>query len=202
MILRTAAFALILLAATSCSFSNRKQAVNATPRNAYRLELPFVASSAQPADVVLLVREVDVDPAFAAPGFVRRDGEGRFELDPYNRFFSNPGDEVRAALLGRLRDQSLAKTIVTEYSTLKPTHFLETSVMEIYGQSPVGEAVLSLRFVLHTADGTVLLDREHRQRIPVGSVKSEDLKAGWERALNSTLLAAVPELREAITRPQ
>lgn len=201
MMLRAAVCTLILLCATSCSFTNRKQAVNATPRNAYRLELPARSSTELPADAVLLVREVDVDPAFAAPGFVRRDGDGRYELDPYNRFFSNPGDEVRAALIERLRQESLARTIVTEYSTLRPTHFLETSVTELYGQSRVGEAVLGLRFVVHKADGTVLLDREHRQRIPVGSDKSKDLKAGWEQGLDSTLQAAVPELREALAKP-
>jgi hypothetical protein len=195
--------ALLAIALTpGCSVKLPKQAVNEVPRSQFRLELPPAPPIASAASGVLLVRPVDVAPGFSSPAFVRRDDKGVYTADPYNRFLATPADDIHAAMTGWLRQKDIFRAVITEYSSVRPTHFLETSVEELYGTTtPSGGniAVLRIRFLLHQrrtgGETIVLFDRTFEKSVPTPTLRGADLKAGWEQALAEAMEDLAGEMR-------
>lgn len=184
-----------ILSASGCSFKMRQQAVNETPRNLYRIEIPAPAESTAPASLtpVLLVRPVEVAAAFGSGGFIRRDAKGVYTEDPYNRFFIPPTDEIQSAIIAHLRASNRFEAVISDYSTLRPTYVLESSVSELYGaeSSSGSTAVTAIRFVLierrSPTETRVIHDRTYRRETTIPSLKSDDLKQGWESGITGIL---------------
>jgi cholesterol transport system auxiliary component len=150
---------------------------------------------------VLKVSDVRVSPRYDGKGFVYRTADASYETDFYNQFLVPPGPMLTDEVEQALRQANLFEYVVNSASQLEPTHVLETTVDELYGDfsnatSP--HAVLAMSFLLSRAAANgpeVILQQRYRKTVPLQGRTPEELVKGWNNALEAVLASLVTDLK-------
>jgi uncharacterized lipoprotein YmbA len=149
---------------------------------------------------VLKLERVRVSPRFDGKGFVYRIAAQNFETDFYNQFLVAPGSMLTDELSEALRRANLFQYVVNSSSALEPTHLLEATVDELYGDfsnETAGSAVLGVSFVMSRVAGNsprALFQKLYRNVIPLQARSPEALVRGWNRALEEMLASLIADL--------
>ncbi len=150
---------------------------------------------------VLLVRPFKVATAFDSRSFVIRRTESEYVTDAYNGLFVSPGAMLTDLVAEYVRGLKVFGAVTTGGSQLAPSHALEGTVMEWYGdyrEPGAPKAVLSIQFrLLHPLVGgasPLLWQKGDRQVIAIPKVGADELVAGWEEGLGQALRGLEPAL--------
>jgi cholesterol transport system auxiliary component len=182
---------------TSCSF-----------RRAYPVRHTFLLEAHRPGEpwtkdatlAILRVRPATVVPPFDESGFVYRDGELLYETDYYNQFLVPPRTLLGQATRQWLDRSGLFHAVLDPSSRVSPTHTLETSLTELYGdyRNPSApEAVLGMHFHLlqeTPAGPQIQFHRAYRETEPLAEAGAPGLAKAWSRALERILTAFEADL--------
>jgi len=150
---------------------------------------------------VLKLAHVNVSPPYDGKGFVYRIAAQNFETDFYNQFLVAPGSMVADELFEALRRAGLFQYVLNSGSAAQPTHFLEATVEELYGDfrsDSGGNAVLAMSFVMSrppAATPRAVFQKQYEKTVPLQARSAEALVQGWNRALEEILDALIADLR-------
>jgi cholesterol transport system auxiliary component len=187
---------LFLLALVSlpagCSFRRAYPVRQTFLLEAHRTGEPRI-ESATPA--ILRVRPATVVPPSDETGFVYRDGDLNFETDFYNQFLVPPRTLLGHATRQWLDRSGLFHAVLDPSSRVPPTHTLEMTLMELFGdyRNPnAPEAVLAVHFHLlqeTSAGPQIQFHRAYRESVPLEGSGAPALAQAWSRALERILTA-------------
>jgi uncharacterized lipoprotein YmbA len=148
---------------------------------------------------VLKLSPVRVAQPYDSKGFVYRIAPDSLETDFYNQFLAAPGPMLTDELRQVLGQANLFQAVVNSSSLVEPTHLLEGTVDELYGDfsgDDTGKAVLGMSFLMRDAgsDRPVLLRKQYEKTIPLQARSPEALVQGWNRGLEEILSELVSDL--------
>jgi uncharacterized lipoprotein YmbA len=147
---------------------------------------------------VLKLAPVRVAYRYDAKGFTYRIGPESFETDFYNQFLVAPGPMLTDELRQVLARANVFELVIDTTSLVNPTHLLEATVDELYGDfrgDSAGSAVLAMSFVLSQSNGPArLVQKRYEKVIPLKARSPEALVDGWNRGLEEISAALVRDL--------
>jgi cholesterol transport system auxiliary component len=162
----------------------------------------IVATNVIVNDRVLGIRNLQIAAPFDGRSFVYRTSEFSYVRDPYAQFLESPGEELIAAVRGRLRGNGDFSAVVEAGSLLKLNTLVEVSISQLFGDfSQPGHpaAILTMRFVFFDATdgvpGKAIFQQEYSQSIPLSTPTAAALMDGWERALDEILVQVSSDFR-------
>ncbi len=147
----------------------------------------------------LRIERVRVARAFERRRFVYRTGEGTFEEDFYNEFYSPPGMEVRKAAGHWLDDSGAFARILGATDVARADWLLQGRVNELYADVREREAraVLEVEFTLLDARPNRPVEA-FRKRYGAASPterSADGIHAAWGRGLEQILAELEQDLR-------
>jgi uncharacterized lipoprotein YmbA len=148
---------------------------------------------------VLKLAPVRVANRYDNRGFTYRIGQDSFETDFYNQFLAAPGPMLTDELRQALDRSNVFSAVVNSASLVEPTHLLEGTVDELYGDfagDDAGKAVLGMSFVMREggSDRPVIFRKQYEKSIPLQTRSPEGLVQGWNRGLGEILAQLVNDL--------
>jgi cholesterol transport system auxiliary component len=155
------------------------------------------------AAMVLKISKFRVSPLFVGRAMVYRVGELQYENDFYDEWFIAPG-----ALLTQQFHDWLAKTgrfqfVLVGTNHIEPTHLLEGSVTEFYGDyRPAGPPKAIFGVELHLLDGLnerqPLFRRAYHKEVSLANRSPDALAGGLTQAVREVLVDFERDLAEAV----
>ena len=162
-------------------------------------------ASSSGSDLILGVRQIRVSPPYDGNAFVYRISDIRYEADHNNEFFITLSPMLTKAVLQWLNLSGLFEHVIDRTSPTKPTHFLEGTLVSIYGdyrdrRAPM--AVLGMQFLLQSTSGQsgAMLQKQYQMKAPVTGEYPEGLVNAWNGALEQILTELEADLRTALTQ--
>jgi len=156
-----------------------------------------VGSDHQPTptagSAVLRVSRFRVSPLFAGRAMVYRVGELQYDNDFYNEWLVSPSVLLTQQVQGWLSKSNRFRFVLTGMNHVEPTHVLDATVTEFYGDYRSGgspQAVLGVEIMLidDRKDETVLFRRSYRQEVPLTGRAPDALAAGLSQAARQVLI--------------
>lgn len=156
-----------------------------------------VGSDHQPpaaaASAVLRISRFRVSPMFAGRAMVYRVGELQYDNDFYNEWLVPPSVLLTQQVQGWLSKSNRFRYVLTGMNHVEPTHVLEATVTEFYGDyrsSGSPQAVLGVEMMLidDRKDETILFRRSYRQEVPLAGRAPDALAAGLSQAVRQVLV--------------
>ena len=146
--------------------------------------------------IVLKINKLRVSPLFAGRAMVYRVAELQYESDFYDEWFVAPGALVTQQVHQWLSRSAGFETVVVGTNHVEPTHLLEGTVTEFYGDFRAApRAVLSLE--LHLLDAIherQFFRRTYHQDVPLSDRSSDALARGLTEALRAVLLDVAKDI--------
>ena len=146
--------------------------------------------------IVLKINKLRVSPLFAGRAMVYRVAELQYESDFYDEWFVAPGTLVTEQVHQWLSRSAGFETVVVGTNHVEPTHLLEGTVTEFYGDFRAApRAVLSLE--LHLLDAIherQFFRRTYHQDVPLSDRSSDALARGLTEALRAVLLDVAKDI--------
>ncbi len=144
------------------------------------------------SDVVLKVNKFRVSPLFVGRAMVYRTGELQYESDFYDEWFVSPGAMLTQQVHGWLSKTGRFRIVLGGANHIEPTHLLEGSVTEFYGDYRVAsapQAVLDLELLVidEASARDVVLQRTYRRTVPLKERSPDALAGGLSEALRLVL---------------
>ena len=140
--------------------------------------------------IVLKINKLRVSPLFAGRAMVYRVADLQYESDFYDEWFVAPGTLVTQQVHQWLSRSAGFETVVVGTNHVEPTHLLEGTVTEFYGDFRAApRAVLGLE--LHLLDAIherQFFRRTYHQDVPLSDQSSEALARGLTEALRAVLV--------------
>lgn len=162
---------------------------------------PEQREPAPAAAMVLKISKFRVSPLFVGRPMVYRIGELQYENDFYDEWFIPPG-----SLLTQQFHEWLSKTgrfqfVLAGANHIEPTHLLEGSVTEFYGDYRVpGSPKAVFGIELHLLDGLserqVFFRRSYRKEVPLADRSPDALAGGLTQAVRQVLVDFELELEK------
>ena len=152
----------------------------------FALQTPAITNTAPATGRVLVLRPVEVSPLFAGQALVYRTGPNAYETDPYAGFLVPPSRALAIPVRAYLANSGAFADVVEPGSLLTAGQQLQVYVTELYGdfrQPAQPAAVLSLRMVLATAEGNVILQKVYSRSMPLQKNTATAVVAGYDQAL-------------------
>jgi cholesterol transport system auxiliary component len=149
--------------------------------------------SSQNSHGILRVVKFRLSPQFESKGFVYCTGDGTYESDFYNEFFTSPGSMIGQVAAKWLSGSGLFGHVTDSVSYVDADYVLEGTVTALYGdysQSPLSRAVLEIQFLLIRdipPRPEILLKRQYHEESPLEANSPEALVKGWNQALQRIL---------------
>lgn len=160
----------------------------------YEVRAPLPSAGRKADGPVLMVRFVNVAPAFADSAWVYRVGENRFESDYYRLFLSSPSEWITREMKAWLRGCGLFSEVTGLGSDLQATHLLEVEVSELYGDFREGvtpAAVMAIHYRLlsqnRNGHGRLLTQGSARMSVPLEKRTPEALVTAWGKAFDGCM---------------
>ena len=147
--------------------------------------------------IVIKINKLRVSPLFAGRAMVYRIADLQYESDFYNEWFVAPAALVTQQVHHWLSQISGFQLVGLGMNHLDPTHLLEGTVTEFYGDfREAPRAVLGLELHLLDAmhDKQPLLRRTYHQEVPLGDRSSDALAQGLTEALRLALVDIAKDL--------
>jgi cholesterol transport system auxiliary component len=158
-----------------------------------------VSSQEKPSKraIILKINKFRVSPLFAGRAMVYRVADLQYESDFYDEWFVAPATLVTQQVHQWMARSSGFDMVLLGMNHVEPTHLLEGSVTEFYGDFRAApKAVLGLD--LHVIDALherqSLLRRTYHQEVPLRDRSSEALAVGLTEALRTILLEVTEDL--------
>ena len=146
--------------------------------------------------IVLKINKLRVSPLFAGRAMVYRVADLQYESDFYDEWFVAPGTLVTQQVHQWLSRSAGFETVVVGTNHVEPTHLLEGTVTEVYGDFRAApRAVLGLE--LHLLDAIherQFFRRTYHQDVPLSDQSSEALARGLTEALRAVLVDVVKDI--------
>jgi len=146
--------------------------------------------------IVLKINKLRVSPLFAGRAMVYRVADLQYESDFYDEWFVAPGTLVTQQVHQWLSRSAGFETVVVGTNHVEPTHLLEGTVTEFYGDFRAApRAVLGLE--LHLLDAIherQFFRRTYHQDVPLSDQSSEALARGLTEALRAVLVDVVKDI--------
>ena len=146
--------------------------------------------------IVLKINKLRVSPLFAGRAMVYRVADLQYESDFYDEWFVAPGTLVTQQVHQWLSRSAGFETVVVGTNHVEPTHLLEGTVTEFYGDFRAApRAVLGLE--LHLLDALherQFFRRTYHQDVPLSDQSSEALARGLTEALRAVLVDVVKDI--------
>jgi cholesterol transport system auxiliary component len=140
--------------------------------------------------IVLKINKLRVSPLFAGRAMVYRVADLQYESDFYDEWFVAPGTLVTQQVHQWLSRSAGFETVVVGTNHVEPTHLLEGTVTEFYGDFRAApRAVLGLE--LHLLDAIherQFFRRTYHQDVPLSDQSSDALARGLTEALRAVLV--------------
>jgi len=151
------------------------------------------------AAMVLKISKIRVSPMFAGRAMVYRIGELQYENDFYNEWLVSPSVLVTQQFQGWLSKSNRFRFVLTGTNHIEPTHLLEGSVSEFYGDyrsAGSSKAVLGveLHLVDETSEGKITFRRTYHREVPLADRTPEALAGGLSQAVRLVLVDLEREL--------
>lgn len=153
-------------------------------------------------DIILAVRNFNIDRTFRTKSFVYRKGQSEYEADFYNQFLIIPNDMITEKTRSWLSQSGLFKLVLESGSYADATHMLEGNIFELYGDfrdktSP--KAVMKIRFFLvRLSDKTVVFAKTYEATSDAGDRTAESLAGAFDDCLKSILSELEQDLNEQL----
>lgn len=171
-------------------------------RRSYALEISRdeVASPSE-SEAVLRVRTFRVSPRYEGKRLVYRS-DGSYESDFYNEFLTSPDTMITEEVRQWLAGSGLFQQVVDFSGQIEPTHILEGTVTDLYGDFSEGSqprAALQMEFFLIqevSGRSRVVFQNRYRQEVRIKRDSPEELVQGWNQALTYILADFERDLRE------
>jgi cholesterol transport system auxiliary component len=140
--------------------------------------------------IVLKINKLRVSPLFAGRAMVYRVADLQYESDFYDEWFVAPGTLVTQQVHEWLSRSSGFKTVVVGTNHVEPTHLLEGTVTEFYGDFRAApRAVLGLElYLLDAIHERQFFRRTYHQDVPLSDQSSDALARGLTEALRAVLV--------------
>jgi Uncharacterized protein conserved in bacteria len=146
--------------------------------------------------IVLKINKLRVSPLFAGRAMVYRVADLQYESDFYDEWFVAPGTLVTQQVHQWLSRSAGFETVVVGTNHVEPTHLLEGTVTEFYGDFRAApRAVLGLE--LHLLDALherQFFRRTYHQDVPLSDQSSEALARGLTEALRAVLVDVAKDI--------
>jgi cholesterol transport system auxiliary component len=146
--------------------------------------------------IVLKINKLRVSPLFAGRAMVYRVADLQYESDFYDEWFVAPGTLVTQQVHQWLSRSAGFETVVVGTNHVEPTHLLEGTVTEFYGDFRAApRAVLGLE--LHLLDAIherQFFRRTYHQDVPLSDQSSDALARGLTEALRAVLVDVVKDI--------
>jgi cholesterol transport system auxiliary component len=146
--------------------------------------------------IVLKINKLRVSPLFAGRAMVYRVADLQYESDFYDEWFVAPGTLVTQQVHQWLSRSAGFETVVVGTNHVEPTHLLEGTVTEFYGDFRAApRAVLGLE--LHLLDA--IHERQffrctYHQDVPLSDQSSDALARGLTEALRAVLVDVAKDI--------
>lgn len=196
----TLSIVVFLTAATGCSFTRPSLERQSFALSADRSASERPAQSAPTrSPATLKVGRISMQPPYGGTSFVYRTSELRYEIDPYNGFFSSPGDLLGFQIAQWLNRSGRFASVREPASPLTGDYVLEGLVTELYGdirdrQAPSAVVSLTLYMRRAGADGAPVFERAYTQRVAMGNASAGALARAYGAALSRILGALEHDL--------
>jgi cholesterol transport system auxiliary component len=147
--------------------------------------------------IVLKINKLRVSPLFAGRAMVYRLADLQYESDFYDEWFVAPGTLVTQQVHQWLSRSAGFETVVVGTNHVEPTHLLEGTVTEFYGDFRAApRAVLGLE--LHLLDlmheRQSFFRRTYHQDVPLSDQSSDALARGLTEALQAVLVDVAKDI--------
>ena len=146
--------------------------------------------------IVLKINKLRVSPLFAGRAMVYRVADLQYESDFYDEWFVAPGTLVTQQVHQWLSRSAGFETVVVGTNHVEPTHLLEGTVTEFYGDFRAApRAVLGLE--LHLLDAIherQFFRRTYHQDVPLSDRSSDALARGLTEALRAVLVDVAKDI--------
>jgi cholesterol transport system auxiliary component len=147
--------------------------------------------------IVLKINKLRVSPLFAGRAMVYRLADLQYESDFYDEWFVAPGTLVTQQVHQWLSRSAGFETVVVGTNHVEPTHLLEGTVTEFYGDFRAApRAVLGLE--LHLLDlmheRQSFFRRTYHQDVPLSDQSSDALARGLTEALRTVLVDVAKDI--------
>ena len=146
--------------------------------------------------IVLKINKLRVSPLFAGRAMVYRVADLQYESDFYDEWFVAPGTLVTQQVHQWLSRSAGFETVVVGTNHVEPTHLLEGTVTEFYGDFRAApRAVLGLE--LHLLDAIherQFFRRTYHQDVPLSDQSSDALARGLTEALRAVLIDVAKDI--------
>lgn len=147
--------------------------------------------------IVLKINKLRVSPLFAGRAMVYRVADLQYESDFYDEWFVAPGTLVTQQVHQWLSRLAGFETVVVGTNHIEPTHLLEGTVTEFYGDFRAApRAVLGLE--LHLLDlmheRQSFFRRTYHQDVPLSDQSSDALARGLTEALRAVLVDVAKDI--------
>lgn len=172
-------------------------------RRSYALEVSRaeVASSSE-TEAVLRVRNFRVSPRYEGKRLVYRSEDGSYESDFYNEFLTSPDTMITEEVRQWLAGSGLFQQVVDFSGQIEPTHILEGTVTDLYGDFSEGSqprAALQMEFFLIqevSGRSRVIFQKRYRREAALKTDSPDAVVQGWNQALAYILAEFERDLRE------
>jgi cholesterol transport system auxiliary component len=155
--------------------------------------------------IVLKVNKFRVSPLFAGRAMVYRVADLQYETDFYDEWFVAPATLVTQQVQHALSRSSGFQMGVLGTNHVEPTHLLEGTVTEFYGDfrtTPLAVLGLDLYLLDAVRDRQPLFRRTYHQEVPLRDRSSEALAIGLSDALTTILAEVGKDLAAIREAPQ
>ena len=150
--------------------------------------------------LVLKIHKFRVSPLFAGRAMVYRVADLQYESDFYDEWFVAPATLVTQQVYNWLSRSGGLQLVGLGMNHVEPTHFLEGTVTEFYGDFRGGpRAVFGLELHLFDArnERQSVLRRTYRQEVPLSDRSADALASGLTEALRMVLVDIANDLAAA-----
>ncbi len=155
-----------------------------------------------PKGSVLKIRRFSISQKFEGKEFVYRKDNVNYESDFYNSFFISPSSNLREELVKGLLSRKIFEWDAGQNTRLEPTHFIEGTVSELYGDfrsSP--KAILSLDLLIYTENAgspAIVFRKIYSRSLDIQTKEAGDLVSGWNQAMTQILTDIESDLKGKI----
>ena len=193
----------VLLAMAACLNLNKSYPA----KRSFVLDVSSASREPAPeATTVLKISKFRVSPLFVGRAMVYRIGELQYENDFYDEWFVSPGALLTQQFHDWLSRTGRFRFILVGTNHIEPTHRLQGSVAEFYGDYRLTEspkAVFGIELLL--LDGLnerqAIFRRTYHEEVPLADRSPDALAGGLTQAVRLVLVDLERELAEVVGRP-
>ena len=176
-------------------------------RQTFALEVSRDEAATSQSEAILRIRTLRVSPRYEGKRFVYREESMSYETDFYNEFLTSPDMMITEEVRQWLADSGLFGQVVDFSARVDPTHILEGTVTDLYGdfsERNQPRAALQMEFFLSeeiAGRSKSVFQNRYRQEVRIKTDSPEELVQGWNSALAMILKDFEGDLREIELKP-